>query len=140
MKLFRNFRGRVEKFFFLSWGMEIWKFHFWSHYLLAIKNPQHEMVKKLYVSTHKSISKSCLCTEGPKPIKSLKMQLKWERTVSSQGECVLKMSYTCACLSLVLIDGKSKLWERLLHLKQIIVFLTTDRSVGLVWGALEVQG
>lgn len=66
------------------------------------------MVKK-YVAIHKSIPKGCLYTGGPKPIRSLKMQLKCERTVSSQGECILKMSYTCACLLLVLTDGKSKL-------------------------------
>lgn len=43
------------------------------------------------------------------------------------------------CLPLVLVDGKSKLWERLFHFMSIIVFLTTDRYLGLNWGALEVQ-
>lgn len=106
MKSLRNFRDRGENFFFY---LEVWKFESFirSHYLLPIKSPQHEMVKKLYVVIHKSISKSCLHTKEPKPIRSLKMKLKWERTVSSQGECILKMSYTCACLLCWLLENLS---------------------------------
>lgn len=137
MKLFRNFRVRVENSFFY---LEVWKFEsfIWSHFLLPIKSPQHEMVKK-YVAIRTSISKSCLYAKGPKPIRSLKMQLKCERTVSSRGARFLKMSYTCACFLLGLTDGESKLWEKLLCFMSIIMFLTTDRHLRLIWGALEAQ-
>jgi len=69
-------------------------------------------MKELYVAVHKIISKSLLCTEGSKPIRrSLKLQLKCERRVSSVGgRNVFEHDvYIGVCLILLVAEGESKL-------------------------------